>query len=99
MKPATILINIARGAVVDNIALFEALKEGGIAGAGLDVTEPEPIPADHPLLTLSNVVITPHIGSASQRTRRDMAVLAAQNIKARLSDEPMPSCVNPEVLG
>ena len=98
MKPAAILINIARGAVVDNIALFEALKEGRIAGAGLDVTEPEPIPADHPLLTLANVVITPHIGSASQRTRRDMAVLAAQNIKARLSGEPMPSCVNPEAM-
>jgi len=99
MKPTAILINTARGALVDNIALYEALRDGIIAGAGLDVTEPEPIPKDHPLLTLPDkAVITPHIGSATRRTRRDMAVLAARNILARLNSDEMPTCLNPQVL-
>ena len=98
MKRNAILVNIARGPVVDNEALYRAVRDGVIAGAGLDVTEPEPIPSDHPLLTLPNVVITPHIGSATVRTRRGMAVLAARNIVARLRGEAMPSCVNPEVV-
>ena len=98
MKPTAILVNTARGGVVDNIALYEALWDGIIAGAGLDVTEPEPIPMDHPLLTLPNVVISPHIGSASLDTRTEMAVLAARNILARLKGEAMPTCLNPEVL-
>ena len=99
MKPTAILINTARGPLVDNIALYEAVRDGAIAGAGLDVTEPEPIPIDHPLLTLPDkVVITPHIGSATGRTRRDMAVLAARNIVARLRGEDMPTCLNPHVL-
>lgn len=98
MKPTAILVNTARGGVVDNIALYEALRGGIIAGAGLDVTEPEPIPMDHPLLTLPNVVISPHIGSASLDTRTEMAVLAARNILARLKGEAMPTCLNPEVL-
>lgn len=98
MKPTAILVNTARGGVVDNIALYEALRDGIIAGAGLDVTEPEPIPMDHPLLTLPNVVISPHIGSASLDTRTEMAVLAARNILARLKGESMPTCLNPEVL-
>ena len=97
MKRNAILVNIARGPVVDNVALYEAVRDGVIAGAGLDVTEPEPIPSDHPLLTLPNVVITPHIGSSTVRTRRAMAVLAARNIVARLRGEAMPNCVNPEV--
>ena len=97
MKRNAILVNIARGPVVDNMALYEAVRDGVIAGAGLDVTEPEPIPSDHPLLTLPNVVITPHIGSSTVRTRRAMAVLAARNIVARLRGEAMPNCVNPEV--
>ena len=83
---------------MDNMALYEALRDGTIAGAGLDVTEPEPIPVDHPLLTLPNVVISPHIGSASLDTRREMAVLAARNIVARLKGDAMPTCLNPEVL-
>ena len=98
MKPTAILVNTARGAVVDNMALYTALRDGIIAGAGLDVTEPEPIPAGHPLLTLDNVVITPHIGSASLATRTEMALLAARNILARLKGEEMPTCLNPEVL-
>ena len=98
MKRNAILVNIARGPVVDNEALYRAVRDGVIGGAGLDVTEPEPIPSDHPLLTLPNVVITPHIGSATVRTRRGMAVLAARNIVARLRGEAMPSCVNPETV-
>ena len=98
MKPSSILVNSARGPVVDNQALYEALRDGVIAGAGLDVTEPEPIPVDHPLLTLANVVITPHIGSASLETRKQMALLAARNILARLKGEEMPTCLNPQVL-
>ena len=99
MKPTAILVNAARGAIVDNQALYEALRDGIIAGAGLDVTEPEPIPMDHPLLTLPNVVFTPHIGSASLQTRTEMAILAARNILACLKGEEMPSCLNPQVFG
>ncbi len=98
MKPTAILVNTARGGVVDSVALYEAVRDGIIAGAGLDVTDPEPIPMDHPLLTLPNVVISPHIGSASLDTRREMATLAARNILARLKGEAMPTCLNPEVL-
>lgn len=98
MKPTAILVNTARGAIVDPIALYEALRDGLIAGAGLDVTEPEPIPSDHPLLTLPNVLITPHIGSASLQTRREMALLAARNILSVLKCQKAPSCLNPEVL-
>ncbi len=99
MKPAAILVNTARGAIVDHQALYEALRDGVIAGAGLDVTEPEPIPPDHPLLTLSNVVVTPHVGSASVQTRREMALLAARNILAALNGQDVPTCLNPKVLG
>ncbi|MCZ6891139.1 MAG: D-glycerate dehydrogenase [Chloroflexi bacterium] len=98
MKPTAILVNTARGAIVDHQALYEALRDGVIAGAGLDVTEPEPIPPDHPLLTLPNVVVTPHVGSASLQTRREMALLAARNILAALNGREMPTCLNPEVL-
>lgn len=96
MKPTAVLINVARGPVVDPDALVRALREGWIAGAGLDVTEPEPLPPDHPLLSLPNVVVTPHIGSASVATRLRMATLAVENLLAGLKGEPMPSCVNPE---
>ncbi|MFC1935621.1 2-hydroxyacid dehydrogenase [Chloroflexota bacterium] len=98
MKPTAFLVNAARGLVVDHQALYEALRDGVIAGAGLDVTEPEPIPRDHPLLTLSNVVITPHVGSASRETRKQMALMAARNILAALKGEEMPSCINPQVF-
>lgn len=98
MKSTAILINSARGPIVDNYALYEALRDGVIAGAGIDVTDPEPIPFDHPLLTLPNVVITPHIGSATLATRRGMALMAARNILDRLNDRQMETCLNPEVF-
>ena len=98
MKPSSILINTARGKLIDQQALYEALRSGVIAGAALDVTEPEPIPMNHPLLTLANVVVTPHIGSASLETRKQMALLAARNILARLKGEDMPTCLNPWVF-
>ena len=93
MRPTAFLINTSRGDVVDTEALLSALREGRIAGAGLDVTAPEPIPADHPLLSLLNVVLTPHIGSASHATRRRMAMLAVESAIAACKGEPMPSRV------
>jgi lactate dehydrogenase-like 2-hydroxyacid dehydrogenase len=93
MQPTAFLINASRGDVVDTDALVAALREGRIAGAGLDVTAPEPIAADHPLLSLPNVVVTPHIGSASHATRRRMAMLAVENAIAACKGEPMPSRV------
>jgi len=83
MKPTAIFINTSRGSVVDQKALYEALKLGQIFAAGLDVTEIEPIPPDDPLLTLDNVIILPHIGSASFATRRNMALMAAFTLKLR----------------
>ncbi|MEH7416230.1 D-glycerate dehydrogenase [Neobacillus drentensis] len=80
MKQSAILINTARGGIVDEEALYEALRNGDIWAAGLDVFEQEPIPMDHPLLSLSNVVTLPHIGSASVKTRMRMAHLAADNV-------------------
>ena len=97
MKPTAILINTARGPVVDSKALHEALKQGRIAGAGLDVTDPEPIPDDDPLLSLDNVVITPHIGSSSTGSRQAMGMLAARNLIAGLNGQPLVHCFNPEV--
>lgn len=97
MKPSAILINTARGAIVNPEALYDALKTGKIAGAALDVTEPEPILPDSPLLSLSNLIIVPHIGSASIKTRSQMALMAAQNLMAGLQGERLPNCVNPEV--
>ncbi|MFQ5593831.1 MAG: 2-hydroxyacid dehydrogenase [Anaerolineae bacterium] len=97
MKPTAILINTSRGPCVDPDALYRALRDGEIAYAGLDVTEPEPINMDSPLLELDNCVIEPHIASASVATRGKMAVMAAQNLIAGLRDEPLPHCVNPEV--
>lgn len=97
MKPTGILINTARGAVVDQAALAEALRERRIAGAGLDVFEAEPLPADDPLLLLDNVFLLPHIGSASVATRTKMAVLAAENLVAGLRGGPLPHAVNPGV--
>ncbi|MCR4406207.1 MAG: D-glycerate dehydrogenase [Anaerolineae bacterium] len=98
MKPSAILINTARGPIVDSDALYEALKNGEIAYAALDVTEPEPLPADHKLLTLPNIIICPHIASASVITRTKMATMAAENLIAGLKGEMPPYPVNPEVL-
>ena len=97
MKPTAILINTSRGPVIDQTALFEALKSGQIGGAGLDVLEIEPVPPEEPLLKLDNVVFTPHIGSASKATRDKMAVMAAENLIAGLERRRLPHCVNPEV--
>lgn len=97
MKPSAILINSARGPIVDQKALYHALKAGEIAYAALDVTEQEPIPMDDPLLTLDNVVIAPHIASSSLYARTKMATMAAENLIAGLGGEPLPNCVNPEV--
>ncbi|MFQ6057326.1 MAG: glyoxylate reductase [Anaerolineae bacterium] len=97
MKKTAILINDARGPIIDPQALYRALKEGWIAYAALDVTEPEPIPADDPLLTLDNLIIAPHIASGSFTTRTKMATMAAENLIAGLKGERLPNCVNPEV--
>jgi len=99
MKPSAFLINAARGPIVDQRALYAALRDGLIAGAALDVTDPEPIPLDDPLLSLDNCLILPHIGSASIATRTRMATLAAENIVAFLASRHSPTPVNPEVLG
>ena len=97
MKRTAILINSARGPIVDHMALYEALKSGQILGAGLDVTDPEPIPVDHPLLTLPNCLIVPHIASASVATRGKMASMAANNLIAGVRGERLPTPVNPNV--
>jgi glyoxylate reductase len=97
MKPKAILINTARGPIVDATALYDALKERRIFAAALDVTDPEPIPLTSPLLTLDNLVIAPHIASASVATRQKMSLMAAQNLIAGLRGERLPNCVNPEV--
>lgn len=90
MKPTALLINTARGPVVDTDALIDALHAGTIAGAALDVTDPEPLPADHPLLRAPNVLVIPHIGSATPRTRAAMTDLAVDNVLAGLAGEPLP---------
>jgi len=97
MKSTAILINTARGSVLDPKALYTALREGQILAAGLDVTDPEPIPLDDPLLTLDNCLIVPHIASASVATRTKMAEMAVDNVIAGLRGERLPTCVNPEV--
>lgn len=90
MKRTAILINTSRGGTVDQEALYDALVSGEIAAAGLDVTTPEPLPTDHPLLRLPNCVILPHIASASYATRSKMALLAAENIVAGVKGLPLP---------
>lgn len=97
MKPTAVLVNTSRGPVVDLEALYQALKEHRIFAAGLDVTEPEPLPADHPLLTLENVLVMPHIASGSKTTRDKMSWIAAQNLIAGLKGQRLPNCVNPQV--
>ena len=97
MKPTTVLINTARGPIIDPVALYEALKQNRIFGAGLDVTEPEPLPADSPLLTLDNIIVMPHLGSASISARNNMSWLAARNLIAGLKGEQLQNCVNPQV--
>lgn len=97
MKNTAILVNAARGPVVDHEALYRALKSNTIGGAALDVTEPEPIPLGDPLLSLPNCLIVPHIASASVATRKEMSRLAAQNLINGLDGKKLLTCVNPEV--
>ena len=97
MKPTAILINAARGPVVDTPALTRALSEGWIASAALDVTDPEPLPPTHALYSLPNCFILPHIGSATHGTRKRMAEMACENLLAGLEGRQLPNCVNPEV--
>jgi glyoxylate reductase len=97
MQRSAVLINTARGAIVDPDALYRALSSRQIAAAALDVTDPEPIPTDSPLLVLDNLIITPHIASASRQTRAKMARMAIDNLIAGLQGNRPPHCVNPEV--
>jgi glyoxylate reductase len=99
MKPTAILVNTSRGPVVDTDALVDALRRGVIAGAALDVTDPEPLPADHPLVGLDNCLVVPHIASASFATRDRMASMAAANLLAGVRGDRLPTPVNPEVYG
>jgi glyoxylate reductase len=89
MKPTAILVNISRGPVVDTSALTEALQSGRIYAAALDVTDPEPLPRDHPLLSLNNVIIAPHLGSATQQTRQRMAEISVENLLRGLAGQPL----------
>ena len=93
MKATAVLINTSRGGVVDQDALYQALVQGDIAAAGLDVTDPEPLPADHPLVSLENCVILPHIGSATVATRTKMAVMTTENLLAGVEGRPLPNQV------
>ncbi len=94
LRPTAILINTARGGLVDQVALAQALERGTIAGAALDVTDPEPLPSDDPLLRAPNLIVTPHIGSATRAARERMAELAVENLLAGLAGRRMPHQAN-----
>ena len=97
MRRSAILVNTARGPVVDTDALVAALRDGTIRAAALDVTDPEPLPADHPLVGLDNCIVVPHIASATEATRGRMAAMSAANLLAGVRGERLPTPVNPEV--
>jgi glyoxylate reductase len=97
MKPTAYLVNTSRGPVVDSAALARALHGGAIAGAALDVTDPEPLPGDHPLLEAPNLTVLPHVASATHATRERMSEIAVDNLLAGLAARRMPHCANPEV--
>jgi glyoxylate reductase len=99
MKRNAIFINAARGSIHNETDLTEALEKGIIWGAGLDVTNPEPMLPDHPLLSMPNVCVLPHIGSATEETRAAMSLIAAKNVVAGLKGERLPFVVNPEIYG
>lgn len=99
MKPTAVLVNTSRGPVVDTSALEGALRDGEIFAAALDVTDPEPLPASHPLAQLPNCIVVPHIASASGVTRGKMAAMAAANLLAGVRGERLPTPINPEVYG
>ena len=94
MKPTATLVNISRGEVVNHTDLANALQNGVIRAAALDVTEPEPLPRDHPLLKLSNVTLTPHVGSATASTRMKIMEVGLKNLKAGLEGKKLPFGVN-----
>ncbi len=98
MKSTATLINISRGATVDTEALVAALRDGQIGAAGLDVTDPEPLPGDHPLVSLPNAYVLPHLGSSTARTRIAMANLAADNLARGLAGRSLRATVNPQVV-
>jgi phosphoglycerate dehydrogenase-like enzyme len=98
MKPTAFVINTSRGAIIDFNALVQALREKWIAGAALDVFDPEPLPVDHPLLRMPNVIATPHIAFYSEESVVELEVLAARNVAAIFSGNVPASVVNPEVL-
>ena len=98
MKPTAVLVNTARGAVIDQKALYEALKRKQILAAALDVTDPEPMSPDDPMLKLDNVIVLPHIGTQTLATSTNMSLMGAQNLIAGLKGEPMPNCVNCHLL-
>jgi glyoxylate reductase len=98
MKSTAILIKTSRGALIDSGALTRALADGWIAGAALDVADPEPIPKGHPLLDAPNLILNPHVASASIEARTAMADLAVDNLLAGLAGEPMPRCFNASLL-
>jgi glyoxylate reductase len=97
MKPSSVLINTARGPIVDQSALLEGLAKGWIARAALDVTDPEPLPSDHPLAHLANCIVVPHVASATVASRNRMATMAAENLLAGLRGQRLPHCANPAV--
>jgi glyoxylate reductase len=97
MKEGALLVNVARGPIVDTQALVQSLRAGHLGGAALDVTDPEPLPSDHELYAFPNVIITPHIASATVRARTSMAEIAVTNLLHALRGEKMPHCANPEV--
>lgn len=94
MKPGAYLVNTARGPIVEHTALLDALRAGAIAGAALDVTDPEPLPPGDPLLKAPNLLVVPHVASATHETRAAMADIAVDNLLAALRGDPMPHCVN-----
>ena len=98
MKPTAYFVNTTRGPVVDQDALYEALKSDEIAGAAIDVTVPEPLPADHPLLTLDNCLVMPHVASATGDTRLKMAMMCVDNVLAGINGDWPPYCVNREAI-
>jgi glyoxylate reductase len=97
MKPTAVFVNTARGPIVDQEALVAALRSKTIFAAGLDVTDPEPLPPQHELYRLANCVIAPHTASATVHTRNEMARICAENLIAGLTGKPLPACANPEV--
>jgi glyoxylate reductase len=99
MRPEAFLINAARGPIVDTEALYEACRSGRIAGAALDVTDPEPLPADHPLVGRDDVIVIPHIGSNTLATRVKMGRMCSENLLAALRGERMPWVIDPSVYG